>query len=491
MQSNTQRTNIMPIKPQYGGVLRIANTYMLPPRLGVPGRINVGGNHLAPVVETLFRVDRAGHLVPQLAESYEYDSDGLKLTLRLRKGVKFHDGTDFNAEAAKWNLLKAREYNSTLQYISSVKVVDEYTILLNVTSYSNHFLACLAYNGGCILSPTAYKTYGEDYCLLHPVGTGSFKFVSYEPDVKLTVERFDGYWQKGKPYLDKIEMFYVPDMKTIVNKLRQGEVDVVLNINGESADLLKSEGYVVTELPWTMEGLNPDSKNADSPYHDKRVRQAVEYAIDRPAMARDLGHGYWQPLTQLATDAVYGYNPAIEDRAYNPDKARQLLAEAGYPHGFKTKLIGGEGMELAKIFAEIKKYLAVVGIDVEIEIAEPAIWKQYRADKPWHNAMLMNHYATDPNFTWSVFGFHSSKEYGHTSQLRNFDNIVNDMLQARDYDTMAKNTQRLIKHVHDEAVVIPLIIDTSIAATSTKVHDLQFHEIHLMLWLPENGWKEQ
>jgi ABC-type transport system substrate-binding protein len=103
----------------------------------------------------------------------------------------------------------------------------------------------------------------------------------------------------------------------------------------------------------------------------------------------------------------------------------------------------------------------------------------------------MNHYATDPNFTWSVFGFHSSKEYGHTSQLRNFDNIVNDMLQARDYDTMAKNTQRLIKHVHDEAVVIPLIIDTSIAATSTKVHDLQFHEIHLMLWLPENGWKEQ
>jgi ABC-type transport system substrate-binding protein len=327
--------------------------------------------------------------------------------------------------------------------------------------------------------------------LLHPVGTGSFKFVSYEPDVKLTVERFDGYWQKGKPYLDKIEMLYVPNMIKATNMLRQGEVDVVLNINGESADLLKSEGYVVTELPWTMEGLNPDSKNADSPYHDKRVRQAIEYAIDRPAMARDLGHGYWQPLTQLATDAVYGYNPAIEDRAYNPDKARQLLAEAGYPHGFKTKLIGGEGMELAKIFAEIKKYLAVVGIDVEIEIAEPAIWKQYRADKPWHNAMLMNHYATDPNFTWSVFGFHSSKEYGHTSQLRNFDNIVNDMLQARDYDTMAKNTQRLIKHVHDEAVVIPLIIDTSIAATSTKVHDLQFHEIHLMLWLPENGWKEQ
>jgi peptide/nickel transport system substrate-binding protein len=502
MKSDAQQSNTEPVtdpktvpdkslEPQYGGVLRIANTYVLPPRMGVPGRINVGGIHVQPMVENFFRVDRAGRLVPQLAESWKYDKDGLRLTLPLKKGIKFHDGTDFNAEAAKWNLLKAREYNATLQDLSSVDVVDEYTIVLNVKSYSNHFSTCLAYNGGCILSPTAYKTYGEEYCLLHPVGTGPFKFVSYEPDVKLTVERFDSYWQKGKPYLDRIEMLYVPDMKKAVDMLRHGQVDVVLNINGDSADILKSEEYVVTELPWTMEVLNPDSLNADSPLANKKVRQAIEYAIDRPTIADTIGHGYWRPLTQLATEAVYGYNPTIEGRSYNPDKARQLLAESGYPDGFKTKLIGGEGMDLLKLFTAIQKYLADVGIEAEIEIAEPAIWKQYRASKPWHNAMLLNHYATDPNFTWSVFGFHSSKEYGHISQLRNFDNIVNDMIQARDYDTMAKNTQRLIKHVYDEALVIPIIITTSIAVRSKKVHGLEFHEIHLMKWKPADGWKEK
>ena len=207
--------------------------------------------------------------------------------------------------------------------------------------YDNHFLPTLAYSGGNVLSPTAYETYGEEYCIVNPVGTGPFKFVSYEPDVNLVCERFDNYWQKGKPYLDKIEMIYVKEMTTAANMLRDGKVDVIVNINGASAADLKSEGYAVTALPWTMEGLLPDSLNADSVLADKRVRQAIEYAIDRPAIIKAFGYGYWHALTQLATEAVYGYNPAIKGRPYNPDKAKQLLAEAGYTNGFKIKLIGG------------------------------------------------------------------------------------------------------------------------------------------------------
>jgi ABC-type transport system substrate-binding protein len=491
--NNTTIPNPIPnltVKPRYGGVLRTANTYVLPPRMGVPGKINVGGIYVKPVLETLFLVDRAGRMVPHLIESWEYSENGLQLTLHVRKGVKFHDGTDLNAEAVKWNLLKAKETNATLNLLLSVDVVDKYTVLLNMKSYGNHFLPTLAYNGGWVLSPTSYETYGEECCMLHPVGTGPFKFVRYEPDVKLVVERFDSYWQKGKPYLDKIEMLYVKDMPTAVDMLRTGEVDVVLNINGEYATALKSEGYVVTKLPWTMEALSPDSLNSDSPLADKRVRQAIEYAIDRPAIAAALGHGYWQALTQLATESVYGYNKAIEGRPYDPDKAKQLLKEAGYPDGFKTKLIGGEGTELPKIFAAIKAYLAEVGIEADIEIADAAQWKEYRANRPWHNAMLLNHRAADPNLTWSLFDFHSSKEYGQTSILRNFDNLMNDMLQARDYDTLAKNTQKVVKHLYDEAVVIPIIIDTSIVAASNRVHDLGYFEVHVINWTPWDAWKQ-
>ena len=94
-------------QPQRGGVLRIGNTYVPPPRMGVPGRINVGGPWLEPVIDHLLRVDKEGHLVPHLIESWEYSKDGLQLTLNARKGVKFHDGTDFNAAAVKWNLTDA------------------------------------------------------------------------------------------------------------------------------------------------------------------------------------------------------------------------------------------------------------------------------------------------------------------------------------------------------------------------------------------------
>ena len=489
MKSNT--TKQKPVKPQYGGVLRIVDTYTPPPRMGVPGRINVGGHYLEPIVEKLLRLDKDGKVIPYLIESWEYDKEGLKLTLHLRKGVIFHDGTPFNAEAVKWNLSKARETKAGLKVISSIDIIDEHTVLLTQNFYDNHILPSLALASGYILSPTAYKTYGEAYCLVHPIGTGSHKFVSYEPNVKLTAERFDGYWQKGKPYVDKIEFIYVKDIMAAADKLRRGEVDAVVHINGTAAAALKSEGFRVAALPWNMESLLPDSGNSDSVLADKRVRQAIEYAINRPALADALGHDYWRPLTQLATEKVYGYNPAIEGRQYHPEKARQLLREAGYPNGFKMKLIGGEGTELAKIFAEVQKYLAEVGIKAEIEIVDLDTWKEYRAHKPWHNAALFRHFAIDPNFAWAMFGFHSATEYGQTSILKNFDNLVNEMVQAKDDETIAKTSQAVVKHIYDEAIVIPMVLDSSIAASSTKIHELGFFESHMTKWTPFDVWKEQ
>jgi peptide/nickel transport system substrate-binding protein len=476
--------------PQYGGTLRIANTYVLPPRMGPPGKINVGSIYLQPIIEQFFRVDRTGRLIPHLVESWEFSNDYLQLMLRLKRGIKFHDNTELNAEAAKWNLMKARESNGTLQLLTSIEIEDKYTVLLNLKSYGNHFLPTLAYSGGWVLSPTAYETYGEEYAKVNPVGTGPFKFVSYKPDESIVTERFEDYWQQGKPYLDKIEMFYVKDVKNSVDMLRRGDVDVVLNINSAFANALKDEGYVITALPWSMEGLSPDTLNSDSVLADKKIRQAIEYAIDRKAIAENIGHGYWHALNQLATESVFGYNSDIEGRPYNPEKAKQLIKEAGYIHGFKTKIIAGEGTELPKILGEIKRYLAEVNIDADVEIADATLWKKYRADKPWHNAMLYNHFATDPNFTWSLFDFHSAKEYGHTSQLRNFDNLIDEMLRAKDYDTIAKNARNVVRHIYDEAIVIPIIVDTSLAAKSKKVHDLGNFEVHVIQWTPWDAWIE-
>ena len=492
MKPDTKKTSpVAKLKPQYGGILRIGNTTLLPPRMGIPGRINVGTQQLEPIAEHFLRVDKTGKLLPHLIESFDYSEDGLELTLRARKNIKFHDGTDFDAKAIQWNLLKARETNGTLQLLSSVDIIDEYTVLLHMKCFDNHFLPTLAYSPGFVLSPASYEKYGEQYVMTHPVGTGPFKFASYEPDVKLVGERFDGYWQQGKPYLDKIETYYVREMKTAADWLRSGKVDAIVNINGESAARLKAEGFVIQALPWTMEELLPDSKSADSVLSDKRVRQAIEYAIDRPAIVAALGHGYWQALTQMANESVYGYDPSIEGRAYNPTKAKKLLAEAGYPDGIQIKIIGGEGTELEKILNVIKAYLEAVGIKTEIEIADPALWKQYRANKPWHNAMLFRHFSSDPNFTWSLFDFHSDREYGQTSVLRNFDNLINAALQARDHDTLVKTTRKVVRHIYDEAIAIPLMLDSSIAAMSPKVHGLGYFEVHATKWTPWDAWIEK
>jgi peptide/nickel transport system substrate-binding protein len=494
-QSTTEPTSIsklppiQAVKPQYGGVLRIATNYVISSTMGVPGRQNLGALFMDAITDRFLGVDDAGQMVPHLIESWEFSKDGLQVTLHLRKSVKFHDGSDFNAEAARWNLLKAREFKGTLNGIVSIDVVDEHTILVHLKSFDNIFLSYLAWSSGFVHSPTAYKTCGEEYAMVHPVGTGPFKFVSYKQDVNLVVERFDGYWQEGKPYVDKMEMIYVPDLAKAVDMLRNGEVNVVLNINGASAAALKAEGYTVTERPWTMKELLPDSLNYDSIFADKRVRQALEYAIDRPALVKTLGHGYF-PLTQLATRDVYGFNQEIEGRPYNPDKAKQLLAEAGYPDGFKTKIIGGDGTDLRQVFTEIQKYLAAVGIKADIEIADAALWKAYKANKPWHNTLIYRSFAADPTFSASLIDLHSKKEYGQTSVLRNFDHLIDAVLQARDRETMVKAAQRVVKHIYDEAIVVPILLDSSIVATSSKVHGHGFFGDHIAHWTPWNAWIE-
>ena len=135
------------------------------------------------------------------------DSSGKVITLTLRRGVKFHDGTDFNAEAAKWNLdqaISTKQFGSVL--IDSVDVVDPYTIRINLKQRDNTLLGMLGFSYiGMMISPTAFKTKGEDWVIANPVGTGPFRFASWQKDVKIAFRKFEGYWQKGKPYLDGIE----------------------------------------------------------------------------------------------------------------------------------------------------------------------------------------------------------------------------------------------------------------------------------------------
>jgi ABC-type transport system substrate-binding protein len=199
--------------------------------MGWPADVRTVNCHLyqAPAVETLLRWDDGGKPGPHLATGWKVADDKKSITFNLRKGVKFHDGTDFNAQAVKWGFeLFMKTKRSELQSVESMEVIDDHTLRLNLKYFDNLLLTNLCYLAGPIASPTAGEKMGKDAFCLRPVGTGPFKIKSVERDVLIRYEKFDGYWQKGKPYLDAIEISMVKDPMTAIAAYKSSKAHLLL-----------------------------------------------------------------------------------------------------------------------------------------------------------------------------------------------------------------------------------------------------------------------
>ena len=238
--------------PQYGGVLKIIDLEEGAQPIGAPWAVRgIDSKLQKPVLESLIRETVSGEYYPWLATSWEIDQANNTITLPLRKGVKFHDGTDFNAKAIKWVIDRSIK-EKMLKGFLSVDIIDDYTIRINVDKYQNNYLNLLASSPCNPVSPTAYEKYGEEYAKWHPVGTGAFKFVSFERGDKLTFTKWDGYWQKGKPYLDGIEYLFIRDPMTQQAAMRaRGDerVDVLSVTSGEQAAMMQAQGFNVIKMP--------------------------------------------------------------------------------------------------------------------------------------------------------------------------------------------------------------------------------------------------
>jgi len=191
-------------EPQYGGVMKIIDVSEGAQPIGAPWEVRgVDSNLMKPAVESLIREDINGGYHPWLATGWKIDQAKNTITLSLRQGVKFHDGTDFNAKATKRCIDQAIEAKQVKGFLS-VDVVDDYTVRINVDTYQNNYLNLLAGSPCNPVSPSAFEKKGKEWAMWHPVGTGPFKFVSFDRGSKVTYTRWEGYWQKGRPYLDGI-----------------------------------------------------------------------------------------------------------------------------------------------------------------------------------------------------------------------------------------------------------------------------------------------
>jgi peptide/nickel transport system substrate-binding protein len=371
---------------QYGGTLRII-TPLDPTVLGYPPQ-SAGRS-------TFFQycvLERLAIYAPDvwqnqdyqgiLATSWEYENDMKTWTFHLREGVKFHDGTDWNAEAVKWNadLWVEAKTSATFNDLASCDIIDEYTVQYNFNNPKSMFMVDVA-TGIYFISPTSYEANGgKDWAINHPVGTGPFKLVEAVVGSHVYYERFDDYWA-GKPYLDKVQYTIVPDATTSEAMMEAGEADMYVYAELKQAlDLDAMDGFYARFCKHhTPEGVWFQARDPDSVFYDKRVREAFEYAVDREAIVNALSLGC--PDVEVMYQAPISTDPAYRagwGRKYDVGKAKELMEEAGKSAGFETTIYCNAATprwhDLALM---LQSYLAELNVTLNIEIISPGQYMTY------------------------------------------------------------------------------------------------------------------
>jgi peptide/nickel transport system substrate-binding protein len=377
-------TSSTAMTPKYGGTLKVIQTPM-PANIGWPAEMVGYSGAMTNCAETLLRDDHKGNLVPWLAESFKVADDLKSITFNIRKGVKFHDGSDLNAGAVKWNL--DNYIQSKMQpYWASAETIDDYTLRVYFTQWKNTLPVSFGDIDppAFIISKASFDSHGKDWMMANPVGTGPFRYRSFQQDVSLELEKNPDYWVKGKPYLDGVKVTMATDPTTIKMLVQSGEEDIIANVSDpKDAAAYSAMGLKVTARPFINWGLIPDTANSSSPWAKQQVREAVDYAIDREGIAKAFGYGYYQPLYQIPPRYTLTYEPNFPlARKYNPDKAQQLLAEAGFSSGFDTTIIAMP-MGSRDVTVSIQENLAKIGIKANLDYPEMGKWVTYMGPGTW------------------------------------------------------------------------------------------------------------
>lgn len=323
----------------------------------------------------LYGFDKDMKLHPVLAESYAVSKDGKVYTIKLRSGVKFQDGTAFNAEAVKVNFDRAsnpenklRRY-SLFQNIEKTEAVNPSTVRITLKQPFSAFINTLAHPSAVMISPAALKEYGKSIGQ-HPVGTGPFKFVEWRTTDYLKVAKFDGYWRKGYPKVDSITWRPVVDNNTRAAVMQTNEAQFAYPVPPEAvAALSKKPSLEVTAAPSIMNQYITFN-TLQKPFDNVKVREAINYAINKQALVKVAFGGYAKPSEGVVPQGVE-YAVKMGPWPYDPAKARQLLKEAGYPNGFETTLWAAfNNTTSQKAIQFVQQQLAQVGIKVQVQALE-------------------------------------------------------------------------------------------------------------------------
>lgn len=401
------------------------------------------------IFDKLLDLDENGKIVPMLTDRWTVSDDQKTYTLFLHKGVKFQDGTPFNAKAVEFNLLRGQEKTSLrrndLKYIKQVTVVDDSTVKIELSTPFAPFLSILTDRAGMMSSPEAVKKFGDDYAN-NPVGTGPFIYKGRLKGTTLTLEKNPNYWQAGLPKVDGVVYKVMTDVNVAFNNLRSGQVDITNRFPyKELSNLSAAAKYTVINKPSL--GFRGFYLNTGKPPFDSReVREAVDILIDRNAIAKVVYNGAVAAAHSPFSKAQFANGAADVPPKVDLARARALLKAAGKEGGFSFKLTLPTTPDELQVGQMIQGMLRPAGISVTLEKAELAT--QIEAGKAGNFEGLFVGWSGRPDPDQNIFDFvvtNGSLNYSHYG-IKEVDDLL---LQAR-----VENNEAKRKEIYDRAMAV-------------------------------------
>jgi len=401
------------------------------------------------IYEGLIKVDRNGNFIPGLATKWEVSADGRVYTFNLRQGVKFHNGEPFNAQTAKWNLERAMgpdSVNAHPEYfrgIEKIETPDDNTLILSLKDVDALFIPHMA-EGDAVMLPMK----GYENAKSNPIGTGPFRFAKWVRGDRVEMVRFEDYWNTELPYLDNVVFKFIGDASAQIAALKAGDIDVIGYIAApESAmELSKDSSYKVYAGTTTGEVIM-STNNKAKPFDNKLVRQAMAYAIDRQAVIDLVMFGYGTPIGSHWSPSTPYYVDLTGKFPHNPQKAKELLKEAGYPNGFEATIklpaIYSYSRRAGEVIAD---QFAEVGIKLNIEIVEWGQWIERIFKKKEYQLTMIGHVEA-----WDI-GIYANPDYYFQYDSQEFRDAYAKALKAPNEEEKAQWFGRCQEIIADDAV---------------------------------------
>jgi ABC-type transport system substrate-binding protein len=537
-------------KEKYGGILKIAtgkssNNFGNPTEMMGPDR-EFGGHAIQKLI---YPTTTPGVYEPSLATSWELAPDSSYYIIHLRKGVKFHDGTAFNAQTAKWNLDRVVSFGKAarekvgppggappgagpqgkapegtppgtpppgkgpadappgtpppgkgpegtppggpppggppgggevaLSQVKSIDIIDDYTIRLNLSEYSNMILFDLAIPCSCfMISPTSFEKNGKDWAATNPIGTGPFVFKDYKRNTYVKFERFKEYWEKGLPYLDGVEVHTIPDSMTQVASLKAGEIHSITVDVQTAAEIRDDKKFKLITGMNQYVSIDGNSTDPSSFWANQKVREAVEYSVDKETLTRTIGRGFLTPLYQVVGGCPGA--PKTEPRKYDPEKAKKLLAEAGYPNGFKCNLIYGLG-EFDDLYVALQMYLSKIGIELTMKpLTRPAIM-QLRLTGVAPNELRVSGMPGGITLLGPTMEMYTATDFNpHIVRPEGSKELVGQIMREKENDKLIKMFEGLEEKAYGMAMIVPLWVSPGMRSYANNLYDtIDFPDVRM------------